>query len=74
MTGRDGEDLIIKVPVGTVIKNMETNKIIADLDEEGKSIVIAKEEEVVLEIRILQLLQIRHQDMRNQGKKARNYG
>jgi len=42
MTGRDGEDLIIKVPVGTVIKNMETNKIIADLDEEGKSIVIAK--------------------------------
>jgi len=36
MTGRDGEDLIIKVPVGTVIKNMETNKIIADLDEEGK--------------------------------------
>lgn len=42
MTGGDGEDLIIKVPVGTVIKNMETNKIIADLDEEGKSIVIAK--------------------------------
>ncbi|WP_353683272.1 GTPase ObgE [Thermodesulfovibrio sp. 3907-1M] len=42
MKGRDGEDLIIKVPVGTVVKDAETEEIIADLDEEGKQVVVAK--------------------------------
>ncbi len=42
MKGADGENLIIKVPVGTVVKDAETNEIISDLDEEGKSVVVAK--------------------------------
>lgn len=42
MKGKDGEDLIIKVPVGTVIKDAETEKILADLDEEGKEFIVAK--------------------------------
>lgn len=42
MKGKDGEDLIIKVPVGTVIKDGETEEIIADLDEEGKEFIAAK--------------------------------
>jgi len=42
MKGRDGEDLIIKVPVGTVVKDAETGQILADLDEEGKQVVVAK--------------------------------
>lgn len=42
MKGRDGEDLIIKVPVGTVVKDTETGQILADLDEEGKQVVVAK--------------------------------
>ncbi|GAB6182618.1 GTPase ObgE [Thermodesulfovibrio hydrogeniphilus] len=42
MKGADGEDLIIKVPVGTVVKDAETDEILADLDEEGKSVVVAK--------------------------------
>lgn len=29
--GRDGEDMIIKVPAGTVIKDAETEKVIADM-------------------------------------------
>lgn len=40
-TGKDGEDLIIKVPVGTVVK-LENGEILADLDEEGKQVVVAK--------------------------------
>ena len=40
--GKDGEDLIIKVPVGTVIKDAETGEILADLVEEGQSFVVAK--------------------------------
>lgn len=42
MKGKDGEDLIIKVPVGTVIKDGETEEILADLDEEGKEFIAAK--------------------------------
>lgn len=40
--GRNGKDTIIKVPVGTVIKDAETEEILADLDENGKRVVIAK--------------------------------
>lgn len=42
MFGKDGEDLILKVPAGTVVKDVETNKIIADLTELGQKAVIAK--------------------------------
>lgn len=34
--GKSGEDLYIKVPRGTVIKDSETGKVIADLSEEGQ--------------------------------------
>ncbi|MGE5892487.1 MAG: GTPase ObgE [bacterium] len=42
MHGRDGEGMVIRVPVGTVIKNAESGEVIADLDEEGKEVVVAK--------------------------------
>lgn len=41
-TGRDGEDIIIRVPVGTLISNLETGQAIADLSSEGKEILVAK--------------------------------
>ena len=34
--GKSGEDLYIKVPIGTIIKDAETGKIIADLSEKGQ--------------------------------------
>lgn len=40
--GKDGEDLIIKVPVGTVVLDQETGKIMGDLTENGQSFVCAK--------------------------------
>lgn len=40
--GRSGKNIIIQVPVGTVIKDSETEEILADLDSDGKEIVIAK--------------------------------
>jgi GTPase len=40
--GKNGKDILIKVPVGTIIKDFDSNKILADLDGEGKSIAIAK--------------------------------
>ncbi len=42
MHGRDGEDLIIRVPVGTIVKDAETGETIADLDTPGKEVVVAK--------------------------------
>jgi len=40
--GKNGKDVLIKVPVGTIIKDFDNNKILSDLDTEGKRIVIAK--------------------------------
>lgn len=39
--GKDGEDLVIKVPPGTVIYNEETGEVIADMIEEEKPCKIA---------------------------------
>lgn len=38
-TGKSGEDLVIKVPVGTVVKDTRTGEIVADLFEEGDRFV-----------------------------------
>lgn len=40
--GRGGKDLIIKVPLGTVVKDPENDKIIADLTEPEQKILVAK--------------------------------
>jgi GTPase len=42
MTGRAGKDCIIKVPVGTLIKDGETGDVLADLTEEGEVFQLAK--------------------------------
>ncbi|MGE5472874.1 MAG: GTPase ObgE [Ignavibacteriales bacterium] len=41
-TGKGAEDLMIKVPPGTVIKDNLTGKIIADLTEDGERFVAAR--------------------------------
>lgn len=41
-TGKNGEDIVIRVPVGTVLKNPETGEIVEDLIADGQSIVLAK--------------------------------
>lgn len=42
MTGKDGEDLIIRVPQGTVIRDEATNLVLADLSKKDSVAVIAK--------------------------------
>jgi len=41
-TGRAGEDLVIRVPTGTVIKDAESGEILADLTEHGQQAVAAR--------------------------------
>lgn len=40
--GRGGEDLTIKVPIGTVIKDATTNEVLADLSQEGQRELVLK--------------------------------
>ena len=40
--GAYGNDLILKVPVGTIIKDAESNDLITDLDKDGMEVVVAK--------------------------------
>ncbi|MDO4634369.1 MAG: GTPase ObgE [Streptococcus sp.] len=42
MHGRGAEDLIVKIPPGTTIKDAETDKVITDLVENGQEFIIAK--------------------------------
>jgi GTP-binding protein len=39
--GRDGADIVLMVPVGTLVKDHETGDVLADLDEPGKRVVAA---------------------------------
>ena len=40
--GKSGEDLLIKVPKGTIIINRENGNVIIDMDEEDSTFVLAK--------------------------------
>ncbi len=42
MTGACGEDLTLKVPCGTVVHDMDTGEILADLTESGQRVLVAK--------------------------------
>ena len=41
-TGRSGEDSIVRVPVGTIVREIESGKTIADLTESGERVLLAK--------------------------------
>ncbi len=42
MTGKNGDDLVIRVPQGTVIRDKESNLVLADLSKPDSAAVIAK--------------------------------
>lgn len=40
--GKSGEDLYINVPIGTIIKDVETGKVVADLSKQGQEELVLK--------------------------------
>ncbi len=40
-TGQGGDDLVIKVPIGTLVFDAQTEEQIADLTEEGQQVIVA---------------------------------
>jgi len=41
-TGADGEDVIVEVPLGTVVRDSETQNIILEITEESQEVIIAR--------------------------------
>jgi len=41
-TGRRGEDVVIQVPLGTVVKDAQTGEVLADLVEPGQKVLVAR--------------------------------
>ena len=41
MNGKNAEDVIVKVPMGTVVKDVDTNLIIADLTKKNDEVIVA---------------------------------
>ncbi|MCM5661744.1 GTPase ObgE [Galbibacter mesophilus] len=41
-TGADGEDVFIKVPLGTQVKDPETNEVLFEITEDGEEKIVAK--------------------------------
>jgi GTP-binding protein len=41
MHGRNGEDTIVRVPIGTILKDAETGEVLGDLTRDGQSILVA---------------------------------
>lgn len=41
-TGRSGEDLVLKVPVGTLVYNIDTDELLGDLTTAGQRLLVAK--------------------------------
>jgi len=41
-TGKDGEDIYIDVPLGTVIKDTDTGEVIGEITQDGQEIIVAK--------------------------------
>ena len=40
--GRGGKDILLRVPVGTVITDVNSGQVVADLDVDGKTILLAR--------------------------------
>jgi GTP-binding protein len=43
MDGANGEDLVLKVPLGTVVRDAETGRPIADLTHDGERAIVARD-------------------------------
>jgi GTP-binding protein len=41
-TGRSGEDVVISVPVGTLVKDLETGELLVDLKDPGQKFTVAE--------------------------------
>ena len=41
-TGKSGEDIVLQVPTGTMIRNLETQEIIGDMVKDGQELIVSR--------------------------------
>ena len=70
--GADGDDIILKVPEGTVIMEAQSCKVIADMSGENRRQIVLKADVVVKETSIMQLLPCRFRNMHSQDSLRRS--
>jgi GTP-binding protein len=66
-TGADGDDAIIEVPLGTVVRDTDTNDILLKSQKMVRKKLLQKAVKEVVETGILKVLPIKHQDMPSQA-------
>ena len=69
--GKSGEDLVIKVPIGTIIRDAKTYKVLADLSEPAQKSYFLQVAEEVKEILILPHQQDKLLDLHKMEKKEK---
>lgn len=42
MHGKGGEDLVVRIPTGTLVKDQDSGEVLADLTEHGQKVIVAK--------------------------------
>ena len=72
MHGRGSEDLLVKVPPGTTVRDAETGALIGDLIENGQTLVVAKADAVVAGIFALLPRETLHQKLPKTANRAKN--
>ena len=72
--GKDGKDLIINIPKGTLVKDLKTGRIIKDLKRIGESIRIVRGGKKAGVIPTLNLQRIKLRVLLKKEEEARNAG
>ena len=70
--GADADDIVLRVPEGTVIKEAETGKVIADMSGDNRRQIILKVEKVDLATNISQHRPCRFRNMHNRDNRHKN--
>lgn len=70
--GKSGENLVIKVPVGTRVRDVESGKIIADMNSPGRERTVLRGGREAGEMPNLQRRQSRLRVLPKAGKRQRN--
>ena len=68
-SGNQGEDIFIEVPLGTVIRDTQSNDVLFEITEEDQEEILLKVVLEVVGIGILSLLHVRHHVTHNQALK-----
>lgn len=73
-TGADGKDEILEVPIGTIARDFETNKVLFEIEEDGQEMILAKGGRGGKGNAFLKQQHYKHHVMRNQERKVLKSG